>query len=201
MDSADFTQLLEAFPATVVWSQNFPCDCILFNGQADRACQICGGTGTYYAPPSEPFEVALISQTAKERAAIAQTMGPGMMGDSVMVIFEGASCYCQIGANDQIWDCVREETHRINLLPGVLLRLPPLHKSLTAMVKSQDGKSLVSVPPPIAVCGRISVSVPTRIDFVAGRGYEVIAEFTKIRTFGEGLPKRLALRLLDITVR
>ena len=200
MDGSDFTQLLELYGAVVVWLQSFPCICILDTGQADRQCPICLGKGNYYGDMSTAFEVAITNQTAKERAAMAQTMGPGMAGDAVLHVFEESPCYCSIKSLDQIWDTQRLEDRYVVLRPGIHYRLPPLYKNLTAMVK--QGAALVRVPAPIADHNRVvTVSVVTRLHFECPRGYEVVQDIPRIRTFGEGLPKVFGIRLVDISVR
>jgi hypothetical protein len=200
MDGSDFTQLLELYGVTVIWIEAFPCACILNTGQADRACPICLGKGRYYGDPSTPFEVSITNQTARERAAMAQTMGPGEMGDGVLHIFEEAPCYSQIKSGDQIWDTSREEDRMVVILPGTRYRLPPLYKDLTAMIKEGDG--LVRVAAPIPDANRVvSVNIGTRLHFLCPRGYEVVMDMPRIRTFGAGLPKVFGIRLVDMSVR
>jgi hypothetical protein len=202
MEGADFEGLLAQFPATVIWQQSLPCACVQSDGLADQACGVCQGKSFYFADPSESFDVCLIDQNAKERAAMAQTMGPGEMGDARLVIFEGAPCYEEIAAGDRIWDCVREEHRRIQILPNVTLTLPPLYHSLAAMVRADDGQSLIPVAPPQPdPFRRVSVSRAMRLDYWAPRGYQVVPSLAKIRTFGQGLPKTLQIKMIDFSAR
>jgi len=202
MDGSDFEQLLDLYAATVIWQQAFPCPCTLDTGAANRQCLICSGTSRYHSALSAPFEVALLNQSARDRMAMAQTMGPGALGDGTLVVFSGAPCYAEVAGGDRFWDTMRVERRRLILQPGVSLALPPLTANLQAAVKATDGASLVLVDPPVPDANRrVSVSVVTRLEFDAPRGYEVVADLTRVRTFGQNLPKQFKVRLLDVSVR
>jgi hypothetical protein len=200
MDGSDFQDLLDEFPVTVVWLQAFLCPCTLDTGLADRTCTICLGRAKYYGDMSEPFRVSITNQNAKERAAMAQTFGPGEMGDATLHLFAGAPCYGVIKSGDQIWDTTRIEQRQIIIRPGTHYRLPPLYTCLTAMVK--DGNVLVRAAAPVPdVERRVTVTVATRLTFDCPRGYDVVLDLPKVRTFGDSLPKVFGLRLADMSVR
>lgn len=202
MDGSDFTQLLDLYGALVRWERSFPCPCTLSTGAADRTCPLCVGRGRYYDPPGDPFEVALLNQSSRDRMAMAQMLGPGAMGDGVLVVFEGAPCYEDIDGGDRIWDTARVERTRLVLHPAIPLRLPVGASNIAAFIPSEDRHSLVEVPPPVPdAAGRVQVDETTRLEFLAPRGYEVVLDLSKIRTFGRGLPKRLPIRRIDLTVR
>jgi hypothetical protein len=200
MDGSDFEELRDTFPTVIIWEENFPCACTLDTGYADRTCLICNGKGRYYGDPSEPFTITLTNMTARERAAIAQTMGPGMMGESKMHVFAGAPCYERVKAQDRVWDTAITESKWIVLQPGIVYKLPPLFTSLVAMTK--QGNALVQVAPPLVSASRdVSTTTTTRLQFRCPRVFEVMLELPQIRTFGEGLPKIFGLRLADISLR
>jgi hypothetical protein len=200
MDGSDFEELRDTFPTTVIWEENFPCACTLDTGAADRNCLICQGKGSYFGDPSEPFTVTLTNMTAKERASIAQTMGPGSMGECKLHLFFGAPCYDRIKVRDRIWDTAITENKWIVLRPGTTYKLPPLYTCLVAMVK--DGNKLVQTTTPTVNQAReVTPTVTTRLQYKAPRVFEVMLELPQIRTFGPNLPKIFGLRLADISIR
>ena len=86
--------------------------------------------------------------------------------------------------------------------PGTKVALPFGYRELTALVRSEDFSRLVNVPPPVLQSTRVAqVSVPTTLSFYAPRGYEVVADLAQVRSFGEGLPRKMSLALLDASMR
>jgi hypothetical protein len=163
---------------------------------------VCFGIGFVYGDFSIPFRCGLISQTAKARAALAQMMGSANVGESVLVVPHSAVCYKEIRERDRIWDMRVQDRYRMVLRPGTKIALPFGYRSLQALVKSQDGLRLVAAPTPLMDATRVlSVATTTTLSFFAPRGYEVIRELSHVRSFGEGLPRRLTLSLLDASMR
>lgn len=203
MDGADFEELTQdEFPALVRWEASNLCPCTGPGGQADQTCTICRGTGRWFAPPSAPFYVGLISQSAFNRAMLANTLGPGATGSSVMIVDYTAPCYALMNSGDRFYDQAVLDARQAIVLPGVHLALPLGFQDLRAFVRSTDGLSIVEVAPPVPdAARRISVAVSTSLTYSAPRAYEAVKEFGSIRSFGDGLPKRWSLNLLDLSVR
>lgn|SRR5574340_957104 len=203
MDGADFEELTQdEFPALVRWEASNLCPCTQASGQADQTCVICAGKGRWFAPLSAEFYVGLISQSAFNRAMLANTLGPGATGSSVMIVDYTAPCYAQMNSGDRFYDQAVLDARQAILLPGVKLALPVGFQDLRAFVRSSDQLSIVEVAPPVPDANRrVSVAVGTSLTYSSPRAYEAVKEFGSIRTFGENLPKRWTLNLLDLTVR
>ena len=202
MEGVDFEELVDEFPATVRWEASNLCPCTGQDGMADQTCAICMGRGRWFSPQSAPFQVGLVSQSARNRAAMANTMGPGATGASTLILTCGALCYDGMNSGDRIFDQMVLDAHQVLMVPGVKAALPNGFTDLRSWVKSSDGLSLVEVPPPVPDANRkILVSVPTSLTFSSPRGYEAVKEFGSVRSFGPGLPKRWTLNLLDLSVR
>lgn len=203
MDGADFEELTQdEFPATVRWEASNLCPCTGAGGAADQTCVICAGKGRWFAPLSAPFNIGLISQSAFNRAMLANTLGPGATGSSVMILDYQAPCYSLINSGDRIYDQMVLDARQAIILPGVNLALPVGFASLRAFVRATDQLTIVEVTPPVPDANRrISVAVGTSLTYNSPRAYEAVKEFGSIRSFGENLPKRWSLNLLDLTVR
>jgi hypothetical protein len=203
VDGSDFDDLLTGeLSASVRWQPGVPCPCVDARGAADRSCPLCFGLGIVYQGLSVPFRCGLVSQTAKVRMAMQQFMGPGMVGDSVLVVPYSAPCYQDIRDGDRIWDQRTEDRYRIILTPGTHRTLPFGYRDLTAQIRSSDHTQLLDVPPPVLQDLRIAeVAVTTTLSFRAPRGYQVVADLSQVRSFGEGLPRKLSLNLLDASLR
>jgi hypothetical protein len=202
MEGMDFQELIDEFPVTVRWEASNLCPCTGADGMADQSCVICLGKGRWFSPLSKPFEVGLISQSARNRAAMANTMGPGATGSSVLIVPCSAVCYAGMNSGDRIYDQRVLDAHQVLMVPNTRAALPAGFTKLRAWVKSSDGLSLVEVAPPVPNDKRrITVAVATSFTFDAPRAYEAVKEFGSIRSFGTGLPKRWTLNLLDLSVR
>ena len=203
MDGSDFEDLLTGeLSASVRWQKSIPCPCTEARGYADQICPICYGIGISYGATSPPFRCGLIAQNAKVRAALMQTMGPGGVGESVLVLPYSAPCYTEIRDGDRIWDERVAERYRVVLTPGTQITLPFGYRGLTALVRSSDKTKLLPVEPPVLQELRVAqVTVPTTLSFYAPRGYTVVADMSQVRSFGEGLPRKLSLSLLDASLR
>lgn len=203
MDGADFEELTQdEFPALVRWEASNLCPCVDRGGQASQTCTICFGTGRWFSTPSAPFSVGLISQSAFNRAMLANTLGPGATGSSVMIVDYLAPCYSAMNSGDRFYDQAVIDARQAVVLPGVTIALPLGFEDLRAFVRSSDQLSIVEVTPPVPNAARkITVAVPTSITYRAPRAYEAVKELGSIRSFGEGLPKRWSLNLLDLSVR
>lgn len=202
MDGADFDDLFQNFPTVIRWEAAHPCPCTQPNGGANRLCLVCGGTGLWFDAVSECFEAVLLGQDARARAAMAQTMGPGEMGDGTLLLPRTALCYDKIRERDRIYDTMRMDTHRIVLNPGPGIHLPWGVCDMTASVLSSDLASIESAVPPLQDAKRkVVVTKTTTLEFRSPRAYQVIKDLAKVRTFGVDLPKRMAVRLVDISVR
>ena len=203
MDGADFEDLLTGeMSAAVRWQSATPCPCVDPRGALDRSCPLCFGLGNVYSDVSAVFRCGLVGQSAKVRAAMAQMMGPAVLGASTLVLPYTAPCYREIREGDRIWDQRVEDRYRLILTPKTKFALPYGFRDLTAQVRSDDHTKLVFTQPPPLMINRVAeVSVPTTISFLAPRGYEVVPELSQVRSFGEGIPRRLGLNRLDASMR
>lgn len=202
VEGADFQELIDEFPVTVRWEASNLCPCIGADGGAQQTCTICLGRGRWFSPPSAPFIVGLVSQSARNRAVMASTMGPGAVGASTLIVPCSALCYEGMNSGDRIYDQMVLDAHQVLMVPNTRAALPAGFKDLRAWVRSSDALSLVEVAPPVPDANRrIVTAVPTSLTFNSPRAYEAVKEFGSIRSFGVGLPKRWTLNLLDLSVR
>ena len=202
MEGSDFEELIDEFPATVRWEASNLCPCTGQDGMALQSCTICLGKGRWFSPLSAPFQVGLLSQSASNRAFMANTMGPGATGASTLILLPSALCYSGMNSGDRIYDQMVMDAHQTIMIPGTKAALPVGATNLKAWVRSSDTLSLVSVTPPTPDANRrITVAVPTSLTFDSPRAYEAVKEFGSVRSFGVGLPKRWVLNLLDLSVR
>lgn len=203
MDGVDFVELLTGdLAATLTWAMATPCPCTSSVGSAQSSCLVCGGTGWTYGAKSQPFQCGLVSQDAKARAALAQTMGPGMAGDAVVSIPMNAPCYDTLAFRDRLYDQMVQDGRRSILTPGTSILLPPGATNIQAFVKNGAGTALVAATPPVPdAAGRVMVSVTTTLVYSAPRTYEVLADLSRVRSFGSGMPKKWSVKLLDLVLR
>lgn len=204
MDGADFEDLLTGdLGSTLRWQPSMPCPCTSEIGAADQGCLVCSGRGRVYGEMSAAFRAGLVSQSARARAAMAQTMGPANVGDATVSIPCSAPCYASMAEGDRLFDQSVHDEQKVILLAGVSFALPVGVRWLRAWVRpSPDAVALVAVPPPpIGADRRVQVSVPTTLVFQAPRGYAVVRDLSQVRSFGVGLPKKWAVKLLDMSTR
>ena len=203
MDGEDFEDLLTgSLSASARWQPSTPCPCTQPRGGADPACLVCHGIGTSYGPFSDPFRCGLTGMSSRNRAAMAQMMGPGAIGDSVLILPHSAPPYKEIREGDRIWDQRVEDRYRLVLQPGTKLGLPYGYRHLGTYVKSADGRSLILGPTPVPDEFRVvSVAQTSTLFFFAPRCYEVLKELSHVRSFGDGLPRRISLVQLDASMR
>lgn len=202
MRGSDFAPLyLGALGARLVWEASHPCPCSGPDGVLDEVCPICEGRGVYHEPPSTPFRGGLTSLSARALAALSQRFGPGMTGDATASLPENTPCWLSIGAGDRLAALDAQDTLAWQLAPNRPLRMPFGAVMLSATVRDPNG-ALRDVPPPLTDArGRVGVTAPTVLRFLAPRRYEVVRDLSQVRAFGTGLPKKVLLRLLDVSVR
>jgi hypothetical protein len=184
------------------WQRVHHCPCAIDEGEADQSCKVCSGTGRYFDAWSEPFTAGLVGQDAQSMQNITQRTEDGVIGDSVLVLPSSALCYADIAFMDRIQLVNTTDTIEWVLSPGPGVKLPSGCTVLKASARSVDGTAIVDVPIPVpGPDGRITVLVTTTVRFRAARLYEVLRDLSKVREFGIGLPKRIPLKRIDITVR
>lgn len=200
MHGDDFLDLSYEFGTPVRWQRALPCPCTDVTGFSTTRCSVCGGHGFVYDVPSEPFFAAIIEQKASRRQFLAQTMGEGEVGDSMLFLTSDAPCYLEVGVMDHFWALEAVTMRRVVLMPDSRLLLPPETRDLRAWVKLfPQVATLTEVPPPApGGDGLVRVDRPTTLTFLAPKGYVVQKDVAQPRTFGQGgLPKRLPLKAVD----
>lgn len=202
MRGSDFAPLYQGLlSARLVWEASHPCPCSGPDGVLEEVCPICEGRGVYHDPPSAPFRGGLISLSARALEAISQRFGPGVVGDATASLPENAPCWASIGAGDRLAALDAQDTLSWQLVPNRLLHLPFGAVPVSATIRDQQGV-LREIPPPLPdTRGRVGVAAPTVLRFVAPRRFEVVRDLSQVRAFGTGLPKKVLLRLLDVSVR
>lgn len=203
MLSTPFNRLLTGtLSSTMVRWKSSLCPCVQSDGSADQSCGVCGGLGRFYGAPSAVFRAGFIGQDSQSLKAIMQRMGPGEVGEAVLVLPSTAPCYADIRGGDRI--AVTDLTDEVDwaVTPSQPVTLPFSFVAGSAYVRTPDGAATtpVAFPTPDAN-GRVVVAVPTVLRFSIPRRYEVVRELPRVRTFGAGLPKRLSLKRIDETVR
>lgn len=203
MRGAPFDALLTGpLSSRVVWERAYPCPCVDSDGSAERKCGVCGGTGRYFDHVSDEFRCGITGLSAKALAGIQQRLGPGMVGDGMASVPGCAPCWDDIAEGDRLVVLDALDPLKWVLTPGNPVRLPMGSEILRARVRANDGLSVVEVDPPLTDAGgRVSVAVVTTLAMRAPRRYEVVRDLSQVRAFGERLPKKLLVKLIDWTVR
>lgn len=202
MRGSDFSQLFRgALGANLAWEASHPCPCGGADGTSDEVCLRCEGRGLTHDPPSAPFRGALTGLTARALEALSQRFGPGMVGDATASVPFEALCWASIRSGDRLIALDAREVLAWTLTPGRSIHLPwgAVLREATVM---GTGGAIQTVPLPVSdVEGRIRVVVPTVLRLEAPRRYEVVRDLAQVRAFGTHLPRKVLLRLLDLSAR
>lgn len=201
MDIAAFNTLLgPVLGSRLVWIASHRCPCAQEEGAADLNCGICGGLGRWFDAPSVEFRAGLVGLTAKALERMAVQFGPGLIGDATVSLPETAACYQTVGVGDRLVALDAMDTLEWHLVPRTPVKLPYLGVQMDAWTR--NGAVIVRVPPPSpAADGTVSVQRPTTVRLRAPRTYEVNRDLAQIRGWQPGLPKKLLLKLIDVTTR
>ena len=203
MHGSAFNSLLTGtLSSRVVWEKARICPCVGSDGSLDRTCGVCGGKGKYWDLPSDEFRAGVLSLSAKALAAIQQRFGPGLIGDAQISIPGNAEAWSDVGESDRFTVLDALDSLEWIVTPGNPVALPYGAEVLRAKVRTVDKTAveLVDVPEPNGK-GKIAVSVATVLSFRAPRRFEVVRDLSQVRAFGDRLPKKLLLKLIDWTVR
>jgi hypothetical protein len=94
------------------------------------------------------------------------------------------------------------DTAEWSLAPGSVVTLPFQATLLEARIMAPDGQSMIPAPVPVAdMNSRISVTVATVIRIRASRKYEVISDLSQTRALAPNLPRKLMVKLVDLSLR
>ena len=184
------------------WSQARRCPCLDPEGGVLVTCAVCGGEGWVWDEWSDEFRAGLLGLTGRQMEANAQRWGQGMTGDASLSLSMSSPPYATLTERDRLVALDAMDVFEWTLLAGVLVKLPVQAVLMEARQKSSDGLSLVRVPVPVAdVNGRISVTATTAVRLAAPRRYEVLGDLSQVRGWMLGLPRKVALKLVDTSVR
>lgn len=185
------------------WQKANLCPCIKPGGDADQTCAVCMGSGRFYNAWSGNFRAGFIGQDSRSLAAIMQKMGPGEVGDAVLVVPITAPCFNDLGPRDRIMALDVTDLEEKALTPSTpAFTLPPGIIQVGAYIKSTDGLSTVPTAFPTPDSNnRVQVSVTTVLRYRIPRLYEIVRELPHVRTFPARLPKKVSLKRIDMTER
>jgi hypothetical protein len=163
---------------------------------------VCQGNSFYFDAWSLPFRVGVLGQDSKSLMNLMKQMGGEAVGDAVLVVPSNALCYETMSERDQFQITAITDVVEWTLTPGTRVKLPPNAVPVAAIVRTSDGLSTVptSFPTPDAD-GKITVAVATTLSFKVSRLYELLLDLSKVRHFGENMPKKVSLKRLDWTTR
>lgn len=186
----------------LMWSQARKCPCLDPEGGVLVTCGVCGGEGWVWDDWSEEFRAGLLGLTGRQMDANVQRWGPGMTGDASLSLPISSPPYVTLTGRDRLVALEAMDVFEWTLVAGVSVKLPVNAVLMEARQKAADGKSLVRVPVPIPDPNtRISVLVPTAVRIAAPRRYEVLGDLSQVRGWMLGLPRKVALKLVDTSVR
>jgi hypothetical protein len=205
MDPGAFTDLLTGGLSTVLrWQRGHRCPCLDDNGGVNPECAACGGWGTLYDEWSDEFRAGVTSVTAKAMENIIQRWGPGMKGAATLSLPYGSAPYADIGPDDRLVvvdDSIRD-TVEWSLTAGHAVALCPGTEIVSAHVLNSTKTSRVAVPvPTVDADGRITVTISTVVMLRIPRRFEVSADLPQVRGWAVGLPKKVTVRLVDVSAR
>lgn len=184
------------------WSSARRCVCFGQDGGNSISCPICSGEGYVWSEWSEEFRAGMTSLTGRQIENLSQRWGPGMVGDATISLPPSSPPYCVATPRDRFVALDALDTFEWSLVAGVQVRVPLNAVFAEARAKSNDGLSIVRVPVPIPDAnGRIQVSVSTVVRITAPRRYEVVQDATQIRAIMPGLPRRVMVKLVDVSLR
>lgn len=203
MEASGFDDLLTGDLSTeLTWEASSRCPCLDADGRSDPTCVICGGDGTYYAEHSLGFQAGVVSVTARMLEKIQQRFGPGAVGDATVSLPSNAPCYEAIKSDDRFLLPNNFDNLEWTLIPGVLIKLPLGAEIITAKARSTDKTEIVTVPAPEPDAnGRVSTTYPLVMSMLVPRRLQVVTDISQLRSWAEGLPKRILVKLVDWSVR
>jgi hypothetical protein len=203
-DAMSFDDLLSTpdLGSRLIWAQARQCACFDADGGANVSCLVCSGSAYVWEDWSEEFRAGLVGLSGRQIANLSQRFGPGMVGDGTISLSQSAPPYSVATQRDRFVALDALDTFEWPLAAGVQVKLPVNGKLLEARLISSDGTSLVRCPVPVPDSnGRISVSVSTVVRLQAPRRYEVIADLSQVRSITLGLPRKVMVKLIDVSVR
>jgi len=184
------------------WSPARRCVCFDSDGGTSLTCPICLGEAFVWEDWSDEFQAGFLSLSARQIEALAQRLGPGMTGDASVSLSVSAPPYATVTQHDRFLALDALDTFEWSLVAERLVRLPVKAVILEARIKSTDGLSMVRTPVPVPDSkDQISVTVATVVRIQAPRQFEVLADASQVRAIMPGLPRKVGLKLIDISRR
>lgn len=203
-DSLAFDQLLGTpdSGSRLRWSQARRCPCFDQDGGTNIACPVCHGDAFVWDEWSTEFRAGVVGLSGKQIENLSQRMGPAGTGDATISLPQSSPPYLTVGQRDRFVALDATDTAEWSLSAGVLVKLPINSVLLEARILSADGKSIQQTAVPVAdASSRVSVSQSTVIRFQAPRCYEMVSDLSQARAIAPGLPQKLLVKLIDLTLR
>ena len=203
-DTLAFDQLLGTpdLGSRLVWSPARRCICFDTDGGTYLSCPICLGEAFVWSEWSKEFRAGVLGLTAKQIESMAQRLGPGMIGDASISLPPSAPAYPSVTQHDRFVALDATDIFEWSILAGTTVRLPLMANILEARVRSADKLSMVRGPVPVPdTNGQFTVAVPTVLRVNAPRQFEVLPDASQVRAIMPGLPRKVAVKLVDISRR
>jgi len=204
LDPLAFDDLLSSldFGSRLVWAQARRCACFDLDGGTNISCPVCSGSAFVWDDWSEEFRAGVVGLTGRQMEGLNQRYGPGMTGAASISMSQSIPAYSAATTRDRFVALDALDIFEWSLVPDVSVKMPLNGKLLEARVMTSDGMAMVRVPVPQPDAnGRISVSVQTVVRLQAPRRYEVIDDLTQVRSLMLGLPRKVLVKLIDVSVR
>jgi hypothetical protein len=201
-DPLSFDQLLGTpdFGSRLVWASAVRCPCFDQEGGTNPACPVCGGEAFIWEDWSPEFRAGLVGLTGRQLENISQRFGPGMVGDATVSLPRSSPPYQTVTQRDRFVALDAADTVYWSLAPGMPVKLPWRAVLMEARIVS--GTALARVPVPLPDSSRrVTVTQATVIRLQVPRRYEVIADLSQARAIMPGLPRKVLVKLVDMSLR
>jgi hypothetical protein len=176
--------------------------CFDQDGGTNPSCPVCNGNAYVWDSWSKEFRAGVLGLTGRQIENISQRFGPAAVGDATISLPHTCPPYHTVTQRDRFVALDATDTAEWSIVPGVILTLPFQAVLLEARVMSLDGLSIIPAPVPVADANsRISVTQATVVRLRAPRRYEVIFDLSQTRAIMPGLPRKMMLKLVDLSLR
>jgi hypothetical protein len=182
------------------WERAHRCPCTEEFGGADVSCPVCLGKGRYWDTPSADFRAGVVSLTARALAAMQMQFGPGFVGDGTISLPSNCPAWFDVGEGDRFLSLDNQDSVEQVVGAGSVVKLPAGADVVSAYIR--QGSTLQAVTPPTPDDqGRVTVARATVLALRVPRRYEVVRAIPQIRGWTPGLPKKVLVRMLDVSTR
>jgi len=203
-DTLAFDQLLGTPDqgSRLLWAQARRCVCFDLDGGTNIACPICSGSAYVWEDWSDEFRAGMVGLSGRAIDNLSQRFGPGMVGDATISLPQSAPPYSSATQRDRFVALDALDIFEWSLIPGVAVKMPVNGVLLEARVIATSGLSMVRVPVPQPDANeRISVTTQTVVRLQAPRRFEVVTDLSQVRAIMPGLPRKVLVKLIDVSVR